>query len=250
MDMSVSRTGAGIAAVALSGLSVLAVQTPASAQTAADCTGVLATASPPLTSTGSLSDTTVVPNQPVSAVSGVGLFAPGSIVEYGVQSPGDVPGNAIGSVLAASDGSASADFTVPSLPDATYEVFFRSAGVSPADNSVCVLPFTSTQPVAVSPVAIVRPVAPPAVQPAQPVAQPAGQPAAQPARPAAQPVAQPARPAAQPARAARPAVLPFTGSDAFIPLTLAGVALLGVGGGLVLLTRRRRREAITPTTLA
>jgi hypothetical protein len=45
--MSMSRAGAGSAALFLSGLTVFAVQAPAYAQTAPDCTGVLPTASPP-----------------------------------------------------------------------------------------------------------------------------------------------------------------------------------------------------------
>lgn len=208
------RVSAGSAALLLSGLTVFAVQAPAYAQTAADCTGVLPTASPPLTTTGSLTDTTVAPGQAVSAITGVGLFTPGSTVEYGVQPPVAV----LGTVVAAPDGSASANFTVPSLPDGTYAVFFRSAavGVTPVDDSVCVLPFTSTQPAAVLPIATTKP----APQPAAP------------------------RPAA------RPAALPFTGSDAFIPLTLGGVALVAVGAGIVVVTRKRRRTEVTPTSLA
>lgn len=206
--MSVSRTGAGTAALLLSGLSVLALQAPAYAQTATDCTGVLPTASPPLTTTGSLTDTTVAPGQAVSAVTGVGLFAAGSTVEYGVQPPVNV----LGTVIAAADGSASANFTVPALPDGTYAVFFRSAapaGVTP-DDAACVLPFTSTQPPAVLGTTFTR----------------------------------------QQQPAARPAALPFTGSDAFVPLTLGGVALVAVGAGLVVATRRRRADKVTPTSLA
>jgi len=203
-----SRAGAGSAALLLSGLTVFAVQAPAYAQTAADCTGVLPTASPPLTTTGSLTDTTVAPGQAVSAVTGVGLFTPGSSVEFGVQPPVNV----LGTVVAAANGSASANFTVPNLDNGTYAVFFRSAavGVTPVDDSVCVLPFTSTkptEPAVVQGVSTTRP-------------------------------------------AARPAALPFTGSDAFLPLTLGGVALVAVGAGLVVVTRKRRRAEVTPTSLA
>jgi hypothetical protein len=36
--------------------------------------------------------------------------------------------------------------------------------------------------------------------------------------------------------------LPFTGTDAIVPLTITGVTLVGVGGGIVVASRRRRED--------
>jgi hypothetical protein len=36
--------------------------------------------------------------------------------------------------------------------------------------------------------------------------------------------------------------LPFTGTDAIVPLTITGVTLVGIGGGIVVAARRRRED--------
>ncbi len=57
-------------------------------------------------------------------------------------------------------------------------------------------------------------------------------------------------PIAETRPAARPAALPFSGANGVLPLTLGGVALVAVGAGLVVVTRKRKRAEVTPTSLA
>jgi len=159
------------AAVALAGAAVLGMSAPAAAQQY------------PPRSGATISDSSVVPGQQVTAVTAPGSFAPGTTVTV------TVPGTSVtGTAVVGANGSASFTFTLPlgTAPGA-YSVVFSGGG--------------RTASVAFSAIAAVA-------------AGPGG----------------------------GQGNLPRTGSDQLIPLTITGLVLVGVGGGIVVASRRRRES--------
>lgn len=178
--MTTRRLASTTAAASLAAVALLGMSAPTAAQEAPY--------PPAPTGDSSISDSTVVAGQAVTAVSGDGTFAAGGPVDVAVACLGLDE-----TVTADADGSASFTFTPASGADpGRCEVVFSAGG------STVTVPFTIV-----------------------------------------------AAAAADPGRGQRSdagAVLPLTGTDAVVPLTVAGVVLVGVGAGIVLSARRRRED--------
>ena len=163
------------AAVALAGAAVLGMSAPAAAQQY------------PPRSGATISDSTVVPGQKVTAVTAPGSFVPGTTVTV------TIPGTSVtGTAVVGANGSASFTFTLPRGTAAgRYSVVFSGGGRTAS------VAFTAVAAAAAGPGN----------------GQGNGQ-----------------------------GNLPRTGSDQLVPLTITGLVLVGVGGGIVVASRRRRES--------
>jgi LPXTG-motif cell wall-anchored protein len=122
--MNAHRAGTGLAAVALTGLSLFGMAAPASGS-ASD-------------SGGSVSDSTVTTDQVLTATTPADSFAAGTPVEVGVESRYQ----RVGQTTAAANGSAQFTFNVPdNLAPGQHNVIFTGAGPNGAPNTVRI-PFT------------------------------------------------------------------------------------------------------------
>lgn len=179
--MTSRKLASAAAAASLAGVAVLGLGTPAIAQDY-----------PPANEPATISDSTVVPGQTVTANSGSGSFVAGSSVDVMVLGVSTTR-------TADASGNVSVSFRVPenTRPGRFSVVFSNST------NRVEV-PFTVV-----------------------------------------------AATAAGPGQGQRQggSGLPRTGADQIVPLTITGVALVGIGAGIVVASRRRR-ETSMPAGLA
>jgi LPXTG-motif cell wall-anchored protein len=176
--MNTRRAGTGLAALALTGLSVFGLQAPVHAQYVTDPTAE-----------ESVSDSTVEPGQELTASTAAGSFPPGSEVEVGVESTYQ----RVGTTTAAANGSARFTFEVPrNLEPGEHNVVFTGSGNTER------VPFTVVGASGGAGTGSATDTV-------------AGQ-------------------------------LPRTGTNDFVPLTVAGAGLVLVGTGVVVAARRRRTD--------
>ncbi len=219
-----SRITSGAAALSIAGLVVVGLQAPAVAQEGQPgnpgqgserCEAGGANGNQPNYPPGrrreSISDSRVERGQRVSASSGCSEFAPGQLVRFGVQTKSGF--QQLGTVIATADGEAIATFTVPlNLANGQQQFVFRGLGLNGVMNEVRI-PFVVTGgPTAAAPGG------------GQGAAPGGGQGAA----PGGGTIS------------VGGVQLPRTGSDTLVPLLLAGVGLVTVGTGMVVVARRRR----------